>query len=81
MLLTVSALNSWCVLSKPLHLLLMITLEIFFSFRWQLPDAENSVQASTANELRRDKHTFINPEKLKAAAVGMTQSKTKSLHI
>ncbi|CAN4103662.1 unnamed protein product [Withania somnifera] len=41
--------------------------------RWQLPDAENSVQASTANDLRRDKYTPINPEKLKAAAMGMSQ--------
>ncbi|XP_055823552.1 uncharacterized protein LOC129892043 [Solanum dulcamara] len=41
--------------------------------RWQLPDTENSVQASTANDLRRDKYTPINPEKLKAAAVGMSQ--------
>ncbi|KAK4369351.1 hypothetical protein RND71_013143 [Anisodus tanguticus] len=40
---------------------------------WQLPNTENSVQASTANDLRRDKYTPINPEKLKAAAIGMSQ--------
>ncbi|GFQ08230.1 hypothetical protein PHJA_002967000 [Phtheirospermum japonicum] len=41
--------------------------------RWQLPNSENSVLASTANDLRQDKHVPINPEKLKAAAAGLTQ--------
>ncbi|KAL0311254.1 UNVERIFIED_CONTAM: hypothetical protein Sangu_2420100 [Sesamum angustifolium] len=41
--------------------------------RWQLPNSENSVLASTANDLRHDKYTPINPEKLKAAAAGLTQ--------
>ncbi|XP_031112390.1 uncharacterized protein LOC116016319 [Ipomoea triloba] len=41
--------------------------------RWQLPYSENSLQASTANELRRDRYTPVNPEKLKAAAVGLSQ--------
>ena len=44
--------------------------------RWQLPTAENAVLASTANELRRDKYTPVNPEKLKAAAAGLSQGKT-----
>lgn len=43
------------------------------SSRWQLPTAENAVLASTANELRRDKYTPVNPEKLKAAAAGLSQ--------
>ncbi|THG08450.1 hypothetical protein TEA_023513 [Camellia sinensis var. sinensis] len=42
--------------------------------RWQLPNIDSSVLASTANELRRDKYTPVNPEKLKAAAVGLSQS-------
>ncbi|KAL6136934.1 hypothetical protein ACLB2K_062229 [Fragaria x ananassa] len=42
--------------------------------RWQLPESENSISASTANELRRDRHpTPINPENLKAAAEGLTR--------
>lgn len=44
---------------------------IFVDFRWELPNQEHSVLASTANELRRDKYTPINPEKLKAAAEGL----------
>ncbi|XP_052179054.1 uncharacterized protein LOC127792563 [Diospyros lotus] len=41
--------------------------------RWQLPSADNSVLASTANELRQDRYTPVNPEKLKAAAAGLSQ--------
>ncbi|XP_057786496.1 uncharacterized protein LOC131003944 [Salvia miltiorrhiza] len=41
--------------------------------RWQLPDSEGAVVASTANDLRQDKYAPINPEKLKAAAAGLTQ--------
>ncbi|PWA95974.1 hypothetical protein CTI12_AA044330 [Artemisia annua] len=47
-----------------------------FSFdwlRWQLPNTDNSYSASTANELCIDKYTPISPEKLKAAAVGLSQ--------
>nr|AAM65199.1 unknown [Arabidopsis thaliana] len=40
--------------------------------RWDLPESENSVLASTANELRRDRYgTPVNPEKLKAAGEGL----------
>lgn len=46
-----------------------------FSCRWQIPNSDNSVLASTANELRRDKYVAVNPEKLKAAAVGLSQSR------
>ncbi|RVW97407.1 hypothetical protein CK203_026320 [Vitis vinifera] len=41
--------------------------------RWQLPEQGNSVLASTANELRRDRYSHVNPEKLKAAAEGLSQ--------
>ncbi|MQL84559.1 hypothetical protein Taro_017064 [Colocasia esculenta] len=47
--------------------------------RWQLPDAQSSVLASTANELRRDRYPQpINSEKLKAAAAGLSQSRCSS---
>ncbi|CAI9090060.1 OLC1v1024750C1 [Oldenlandia corymbosa var. corymbosa] len=41
--------------------------------RWQLPNSQHGVLASTANELRQDKYTPVNPEKLKAAAAGISQ--------
>ncbi|KAL8131189.1 uncharacterized protein LOC141711311 [Apium graveolens] len=41
--------------------------------RWQLPNAENSFIASTANDSRLDKYPPVNPEKLKAAAAGFSQ--------
>ena len=47
--------------------------------RWELPQVEHSVSASTANELRQDRHVHINPEKLKAAAEGFAQSRFYSL--
>lgn len=43
------------------------------SCRWQIPNSGNGVLASTANDLRRDKYTPVNPEKLKAAAAGLSQ--------
>ncbi|XP_015081619.1 uncharacterized protein LOC107025348 [Solanum pennellii] len=58
---------------NPLRAYVSLPQVTFGPKRWQLPDTENSVQASTANDLRRDKYTTINPEKLKAAAVGMSQ--------
>ncbi|XP_004243530.1 uncharacterized protein [Solanum lycopersicum] len=58
---------------NPLRAYVSLPQVTFGPKRWQLPDTENSVQASTANDLRRDKYTPINPEKLKAAAVGMSQ--------
>ncbi|KAL8142735.1 hypothetical protein V2J09_015767 [Rumex salicifolius] len=39
--------------------------------RWQMPEAGGSVTASTANELREDRYTTVNPEKLKAATQGL----------
>ncbi|XP_060189384.1 uncharacterized protein LOC132618337 isoform X1 [Lycium barbarum] len=58
---------------NPLRAYVSLPQVTFGPKRWQLPNAENSVQASTANDLRRDKYTPTNPEKLKAAAVGMSQ--------
>lgn len=39
-----------------------------------MPNEEHAVLASTANELRRDRYTHIDPKKLKAAAEGLSQS-------
>jgi len=51
-----------------------------FYCRWDLPESENSVLASTANELRRDRYgTPVNPEKLKAAGEGLQHSMITSL--
>lgn len=43
-------------------------------FRWELPSQDHSILASTANELRKDKYTSVNPEKLKDAAEGLQHS-------
>ncbi|XP_011086367.1 uncharacterized protein LOC105168118 [Sesamum indicum] len=58
---------------NPLRAYVSLPQVTFGPKRWQLPDSENSVLASTANDLRHDKYTPINPEKLKAAAAGLTQ--------
>ncbi|CAO2819585.1 unnamed protein product [Amaranthus hypochondriacus] len=41
--------------------------------RWQLPTAESSITASTANDLRLHQQPEINPEKIRAAAEGFAQ--------
>lgn len=58
---------------NPLRAYVSLPQVTFGPKRWQLPSTENSFSASTANELRNDKHTPINSEKLKAAAVGLSQ--------
>ncbi|KAL0301775.1 UNVERIFIED_CONTAM: hypothetical protein Sradi_6454300 [Sesamum radiatum] len=58
---------------NPLRAYVSLPQVTFGPKRWQLPNSENSVLASTANDLRHDKYTPINPEKLKAAAAGLTQ--------
>ncbi|XP_021745115.1 uncharacterized protein LOC110711047 [Chenopodium quinoa] len=40
--------------------------------RWQLPTPQSSVTASTANDLRLQHQTHINPEKARAAAEGLS---------
>lgn len=45
---------------------------VFWLHRWQLPEAANTVSASTANESRQDRYaSHVNPEKLKAAGEGL----------
>lgn len=56
---------------NPLRGFLSLPQVTFGPKRWQLPTAESSVTASTANELRRDQYTHVNPEKLKAAGEGL----------
>ncbi|XP_021890145.1 uncharacterized protein LOC110808838 [Carica papaya] len=58
---------------NPLRAYLSLPQVTFGPKRWALPNQENSVIASTANELRKDKYTPLNPEKLKAAAEGLQQ--------
>ncbi|KAM3301498.1 putative protein isoform X2 [Capsicum chacoense] len=58
---------------NPLRAYVSLPQVTFGPKRWQLPDTENSLQASTANDLRHDKYTPLNPEKLKAAAMGISQ--------
>ncbi|KAI3473520.1 hypothetical protein Pfo_031411 [Paulownia fortunei] len=58
---------------NPLRAYVSLPQVTFGPKRWQLPNSENSVLASTANDLRHDKCTPINPEKLKAAAAGLSQ--------
>ncbi|KAI5683278.1 hypothetical protein M9H77_04506 [Catharanthus roseus] len=58
---------------NPLRAYVSLPQVTFGPKRWQIPNAENSFLASTANELRRDKYTPVNPEKLKAAASGLSQ--------
>ncbi|XP_022759035.1 uncharacterized protein LOC111305611 isoform X2 [Durio zibethinus] len=58
---------------NPLRAYLSLPQVSFGPKRWQLPSTEHSVMASTANELRKDKYTPLNPEKLKAAAEGLQQ--------
>ncbi|XP_015881157.3 uncharacterized protein LOC107417107 [Ziziphus jujuba] len=56
---------------NPLRAYLSLPQVTFGAKRWEIPKVENSVLASTANELRQDRHTPFNPEKLKAAAEGL----------
>ncbi|XAR55346.1 hypothetical protein NMG60_11035397 [Bertholletia excelsa] len=58
---------------NPLRAYVSLPQVTFGPKRWQLPNADNSMLASTANELRRDKYTPVNPEKLKDAAAGLSQ--------
>ncbi|KAL7185846.1 hypothetical protein ACSBR2_027748 [Camellia fascicularis] len=58
---------------NPLRAYVSLPQVTFGRKRWQLPNTDSSVLASTANELRHDKYTPVNPEKLKAAAVGLSQ--------
>ncbi|XP_050207219.1 uncharacterized protein LOC126656652 [Mercurialis annua] len=60
-------------LINPLRAYVSLPQVTFGPKRWELPSQENSVSASTANELRKDRYAPINPEKLKAAAEGLTQ--------
>ncbi|KAK9060421.1 hypothetical protein SSX86_021125 [Deinandra increscens subsp. villosa] len=58
---------------NPLRAYVSLPQVTFGPKRWQFPNTESSFSASTANELRNDKYTPIDAEKLKAAAVGLSQ--------
>ncbi|KAH9793365.1 hypothetical protein KPL71_004495 [Citrus sinensis] len=67
--------NKWSSVSpdalNPLRAYVSLPQVTFGPKRWELPNQEHSILASTANELRKDKYTGVNPEKLKAAAEGL----------
>ncbi|XP_031276326.1 uncharacterized protein LOC116134815 [Pistacia vera] len=67
---------------NPLRAYLSLPQVTFGPKRWELPSQEHSFLASTANELRRDRYTpHVNPEKLKAAAEGLQQSRICNLYL
>ncbi|XP_065873737.1 uncharacterized protein [Euphorbia lathyris] len=57
---------------NPLRAYVSLPQVTFGPKRWEMPAQESSVSASTANDLRKDRYTPISPEKLKAAAEGIT---------
>uniref|UniRef100_A0A6N2MCK4 Uncharacterized protein n=1 Tax=Salix viminalis TaxID=40686 RepID=A0A6N2MCK4_SALVM len=57
---------------NPLRAYVSLPQVTFGPKRWELPSEEHSVLASTANELRKDRYTTMNPDKLKTAAEGLT---------
>ncbi|KAK2649132.1 hypothetical protein Ddye_016621 [Dipteronia dyeriana] len=59
---------------NPLRAYVSLPQVTFGPRRWELPNQEHSVLASTANALRTDKYTPINSKKLKAAAEGLQQT-------
>ncbi|KAE8695210.1 chitin elicitor receptor kinase 1-like isoform X1 [Hibiscus syriacus] len=61
---------------NPLRAYLSFPQVTFGPKRWELSSTENSISASTANELQKDKYTPLNPEKLKAAAEGLKRIAT-----
>ncbi|XP_062106053.1 uncharacterized protein LOC133817521 [Humulus lupulus] len=56
---------------NPLRAYLSLPQVTFGPKRWELPESKFGASASTANDLRRDKHIPLNPEKVKAAAEGL----------
>ncbi|WCJ37520.1 hypothetical protein M5689_018650 [Euphorbia peplus] len=57
---------------NPLRAYVSLPQVTFGPKRWEMPAHDSSVVASTANDLRKDRYTPISPEKLKAAADGIT---------
>ncbi|KAK8918255.1 hypothetical protein KSP39_PZI021113 [Platanthera zijinensis] len=58
---------------NPLRAYASIPQATFGPKRWELLNEQPSFSASTANELRRDRHPPISPEKLKALTTGYSQ--------
>ncbi|KAM7277224.1 hypothetical protein ACFE04_019090 [Oxalis oulophora] len=65
---------------NPLRAYVSLPQVTFGPKRWQLPNEEGSVVASTANDLRNDRYgsAHVNPDKLKAAAQGLVLGKLLS---
>ncbi|XP_077211501.1 coiled-coil protein [Tasmannia lanceolata] len=59
---------------NPLRAFVSLPQVTFGPKRWQLPNEDHSIIASTANDLRLDRHTTsIDPEKMKDAAAGFSR--------
>ncbi|XP_042519843.1 uncharacterized protein LOC122093554 [Macadamia integrifolia] len=58
---------------NPLRAYVSLPQVTFGPKRWELPNTEHSNLASTANRLRHDGYTHVSPEKLKAAAEGLSR--------
>ncbi|KAJ6791976.1 Uncharacterized protein M6B38_242505 [Iris pallida] len=58
---------------NPLRAYVSLPQATFGPRRWQLPNEQPAVSASTANDLRQDRYSHINSEKLKALAEGYSQ--------
>ncbi|WOL20222.1 hypothetical protein Cni_G29026 [Canna indica] len=59
---------------NPLRAYVSLPQATFGPKRWQLPDEQPIISASTANELRRDRYPPpVDPEKLKAVLAGYSQ--------
>ncbi|KAK9089742.1 hypothetical protein Scep_028824 [Stephania cephalantha] len=61
----------WAIKQQQLHKINVAEMRML---RWQLPESEHSVLASTANDLRQDRYTPINnSKKVEAAAEALSQ--------
>ncbi|XP_031472809.1 uncharacterized protein LOC116258128 [Nymphaea colorata] len=58
---------------NPLRAFVSLPPVTFGPRRWSLPNSDQSIPASTANELRRDKATNSDAKKLRAMAEGISQ--------
>eukprot|EP00262_Sarcandra_glabra_P009317 TRINITY_DN2346_c0_g4_i1.p1 TRINITY_DN2346_c0_g4~~TRINITY_DN2346_c0_g4_i1.p1 ORF type:complete len:257 (+),score=50.36 TRINITY_DN2346_c0_g4_i1:115-885(+) len=58
---------------NPLSAFVSLPQVTFGPRRWQLPNEEHPILASTANDLRRDRYTHVDSKKLKAATEGLSR--------
>ncbi|XP_020577933.1 uncharacterized protein LOC110023060 isoform X2 [Phalaenopsis equestris] len=58
---------------NPLRAYVSLPQATFGPRRWEIPNEQTTFLASTANELRRDRYSAINPDKLKEVAKGYSE--------